>query len=54
MEAWFGSRFNETFCREVLPKMALLLDPFRLARFRRENSFANKEFYQAVEKRSPL
>ena len=46
---WLRSRFSESFCREVMPKLALLLDPFRLARFRRIHSFRNRKFYKRVD-----
>ena len=39
---------SESFCREVLPKITILLDPFRLTRFRRRNSCKNKRFYKRV------
>ena len=47
--AWLRSRFSESFCREIMPKLALILDPFRLARFRRVHSFHNRKFYNRVE-----
>jgi len=47
--AWLRSRFSETFCRETLPKLALILDPLRMARFRRKHSFQNREFYERVD-----
>lgn len=50
MEAWLRARFSETFCRETLPRLALLLDPFRLGRFRRQFSFANRDYFRPVDK----
>jgi len=47
---WLRSMFSESFCREVLPQLALILNPFRLARFRRQQSFHNKESFQRLEK----
>ncbi len=49
VEAWLRGVFSETFCREILPKLALIVDPFRMARYRRENSFRNRKFYQQVK-----
>jgi hypothetical protein len=46
---WLRSRFSETFCRETLPKLALLLDPFRLKRFGRKHSFKNQNLYRKVK-----
>ena len=41
-------RFGESFCREMLPRLALPLDPLRWWRFRRRNSFRNRSFYRPV------
>ncbi len=43
---WLRRHFSEQFYRESLPRLALLLDPFRLWRFRRSQSFANKKWYR--------
>jgi hypothetical protein len=45
---WLRGQFSETFCRETLPKLALLLDPFRLTRFGRAHSFKNRRLYRRV------
>jgi len=50
LEAWLRARFSETFCRETLPRLAFLLDPFRLRRFRRQFSFANRDCFRPVDK----
>jgi hypothetical protein len=50
LEAWLRGRFSETFCRETLPRLAFLLDPFRLWRFRRQFSFANRDCFRPVDK----
>jgi SAM-dependent methyltransferase len=46
---WLRSHLSEHFYRESLPRLALILDPFRLWRFRRNQSFANREFYRKVD-----
>jgi hypothetical protein len=43
---WLRGRFSETFCRETLPKLARLVDPFRLAKSGRAHSFKNRRFYR--------
>lgn len=50
VEAWLRARFNETFCRETLPRLALLLDPFRFSRGRRQFSFANRTYFRPTDK----
>ncbi len=42
---WVHSRFSEHFIRETLPRLALLLDPLRGVRWRRQNSFRNAAFF---------
>jgi len=37
--------FPESFWREILPKAAVLVDPLRVWRHHRKNSFANRDFY---------
>lgn len=46
--AWLRTHLPEDFYRETLPRLALLADPFRLWRFRRSRSFANRDFYRKV------
>jgi SAM-dependent methyltransferase len=46
---WLRGKFSETFCRETLPKLAWLADPFRLSRFGRAHSFKNKRLYRRVK-----
>lgn len=45
---WVHARFSEHFIRENLPRLALLLDPLRRWRWRRRNSFRNRDFYESV------
>jgi len=45
---WLRKTFPESVCRELLPKLAIILDPFRIARYRRRNSFHNPEYYERV------
>jgi len=48
--AWLSRRFSERVCREVLPALAALVDPFRWRRFvRRHHSLRNKRFYRRVK-----
>lgn len=47
--AWLRNHLPEDFYRESLPRLAILLDPFRLWRFRRSRSFTNRTFYRKVE-----
>ncbi len=42
---WLGERT----CREMLPRLAWVLDPWRRRRFLRRLSFANRRHYQPVE-----
>lgn len=44
--AWLARRFGERFCRETLPRLAWVLDPFRKRRFFRPLSFANRAHYR--------
>jgi hypothetical protein len=46
---WLRGRFSETFCRETLPKLARLVDPFRLVKSGRAHSFKNRRFYRRVK-----
>jgi hypothetical protein len=39
------NNFPEKFWREWLPRAAGLVDPFRVWRHHRRNSFGNKDFY---------
>jgi len=43
---WLLQTFGESACLETLPRIAGWLDPFRLARSRRKESFHNREFYR--------
>ncbi|HWX22485.1 MAG TPA: methyltransferase domain-containing protein [Candidatus Binatia bacterium] len=45
---WVRRRFSEDFYREALPRLAVLLDPFRLWRFRRSRSLSHAKFYRKV------
>ena len=45
---WLRSSLSESFCREVLPRVAWFLDPFRRLRHRRKNSFHNRAFYHRL------
>jgi hypothetical protein len=45
---WALRTFGESFCRETLPRLAGLVDPFRWRRHRRQHSFANRRFYRPV------
>lgn len=47
--AWLRAHLPETFYREWLPRLALLLDPCRVWRYRRKHSFANREFYRELD-----
>jgi SAM-dependent methyltransferase len=49
-EGWLRRTFSEDFCREVLPRLAGLLDPLRTWRHRRRNSFANRAWFRPVER----
>lgn len=40
--------FGERFCRETLPRLAILVDPFRRRRFLRKLSFDNRAHYVPV------
>jgi SAM-dependent methyltransferase len=40
---------GEQFCREMLPRLAWLLDPLRRRRFFRRLSFANRRFYRPAD-----
>jgi len=46
---WLRGHFSEQFYREWLPRLAWPVDPFRLWRFRRSWSFANRKFYRRVK-----
>ena len=46
--AWVRKRFPESLWRDLFPKIALLADPFRLSRYRRERSFSNRKFFKKV------
>jgi hypothetical protein len=46
---WLRGHFSEQFYREWLPRLAWPLDPFRLWRFRRSWSFANRKSYRRVK-----
>jgi hypothetical protein len=46
--AWLRSRLSESVCKQVIPKLAILADPFRVWRDRRRNSFANRRKYGRV------
>jgi hypothetical protein len=48
MVAWLRKTFPESFLRDLLPKLALLVDPFRVMKVRRKNSFSNPEYYEIV------
>jgi len=43
------SLLGEHFCREMLPRLAWILDPLRRRRFFRRLSFANRRFYHPVD-----
>jgi hypothetical protein len=45
---WLRKTFPESVCRELLPKFAVLVDPLRMWKTRRKNSFSNPEYYQRV------
>ncbi|MEO8426500.1 MAG: hypothetical protein ABI651_05230 [Verrucomicrobiota bacterium] len=45
---WLRSSLSESFCREVLPRVAWFLDPFRRLRHRRKNSFHNHTLYRRL------
>jgi hypothetical protein len=47
--AWLARRFGERFCRETLPRLAWVLDPFRKRRFFRQLSFANRTHYRLAD-----
>lgn len=42
--------FPESFWREWLPKLAVIVDPARRWRHRRRNSFGNRDFYSKVRR----
>jgi hypothetical protein len=42
--------FPETFWREWMPRLAVIVDPARRWRHRRRNSFANRTFYRKVRR----
>jgi len=44
--AWVRQHFPETLWREILPKIAVVVDPFRSARYRKERSFSNGKFFK--------
>ncbi len=44
---------GETFCREILPRLAWFLDPLRRWRFLRRLSLANRRFYRPVGATAP-
>jgi hypothetical protein len=46
--AWLSKTFPESVCRELIPRLAILLDPFRLLKVRRRNSFKNREYYERL------
>lgn len=49
--AWLRSRLSERVCREVLPALAWLVDPFRWRRFVwRHHSLKNKRLFRRVGK----
>jgi hypothetical protein len=43
---WLRKTFSETFCREVLPRMAFFLNPLRFRGFRKRHSFSNSRFFE--------
>jgi SAM-dependent methyltransferase len=45
-EAWLRSKFSETFCRETIPRLALLLNPLRTRSFLRSKSFQDRSAYK--------
>jgi SAM-dependent methyltransferase len=45
---WIRNHLPETVWREFLPKIALFVDPFRVARYRRERSFSNRSFFKRL------
>jgi SAM-dependent methyltransferase len=49
LRGWLRRRFSEAVCRELLPRLAWFVDPLRLARFRRRNSFHNRALYRLVK-----
>ena len=46
---WLGNWFTESYYSEVRTRLALLLNPRRLSRYRRKNSFRNKKFYRRID-----
>jgi SAM-dependent methyltransferase len=46
---YLRKKLPESFLREIMPRLAFLLDPFREWRFRRKNSFSNPELYKRVK-----
>lgn len=46
---WLGNWFAESFYSELRTRLALLLNPRRLNRFRRKNSFRNETFYRRLD-----
>jgi SAM-dependent methyltransferase len=46
---WLRRHFSEQTCRELIPSLARLLDPFRWARYVRRHSFRNRRMYEPGE-----
>ena len=53
LASWLFSTFSEEFCRVTLPRLAVILDPFRWRRWLRRNSFANREAYTRIKNHRP-
>lgn len=49
LAGWLLSTFSEEFCRETLPRLAVILNPFRWRRWLKKNSFANREAYTPIK-----
>lgn len=49
LEQRLRALFSEDFCREMLPRLAIVADPLRAWRFKRQNSFSNPKHYRRVE-----
>lgn len=45
---WVKAKCSETVWREILPRIAVFGDPFRMLRYRRERSFSNKKFFKKL------
>jgi hypothetical protein len=46
--AWLRASLPESVCKEVIPRLAILVDPFRLWKDRRRHSFRNRQNYRRV------